>query len=95
MAPLAAARRDITFRSTALAFSARLGTNAALVVASRIILGGGSMDVGAALFFVLLLSLLVTLHDRWLPVRRWREQQKMSPGSSTLHGVGPLPGAKA
>jgi len=27
--------------------------------------------------------------------RRWREQQKMAPGSSTLHGVGPLPGAKA
>jgi NADH-quinone oxidoreductase subunit E len=27
--------------------------------------------------------------------RRWREQQKQSPVGGTLHGVGPLPGAKA
>jgi NADH:ubiquinone oxidoreductase subunit E len=26
--------------------------------------------------------------------KRWREQQKMAPGSGTLHGVGPLPGTK-
>jgi NADH-quinone oxidoreductase E subunit len=26
--------------------------------------------------------------------KRWREQQKMAPGSGTLHGVGPLPGSK-
>lgn len=72
---LAAARRDITFQSTALAFAARLGTNVVLVVVSRVLLGGDSLDVGATLFFVLLLSLLVTLHDRWLPVHRWREEQ--------------------
>jgi len=48
------------------------------VVVSRILLGGDSMDVGATLFFVLLLSLLVTLHDRWLPVRRVRDEQIVS-----------------
>jgi hypothetical protein len=74
---LAAARRAITFRSTALAFGARLGTNAALVTASRIILGDASMNVGAAFFFALLLSLLVTLHDRWLPVRRLRDEETL------------------
>ncbi|MGZ5399973.1 MAG: hypothetical protein ACXWDM_08160 [Nocardioides sp.] len=71
---LAAARREMTVESTALAFAARVAVNVVLVILAEWILGRGSgdIDAGATLFFLMLISLLTTLHDRWSPVRDHR-----------------------
>ena len=50
------------------AFGVRVLTNVMLVLLARLVLGGGSLSESDMLFFVLLLSLLVTLHDRFAPV---------------------------
>jgi hypothetical protein len=50
------------------AFAARVAVNIALVLLARWLLGAGALDVGPTLFFVLLLSLLITYHDRFAPV---------------------------
>jgi hypothetical protein len=55
-----------------VAFVARLGLNVALVVLDRVLLGGDRLDLSAALFFVVMLSLLTLLHDRYLPVHAVR-----------------------
>ncbi len=34
--------------------------------------GGGRLDEGPALFFLLLLTLIVTMYDRWHPLYEWR-----------------------
>ena len=65
---LLVARRVGSREGLAAAFFARSLTNVGLVLVARLILGGNALDVGATLFFVLLLSLLVTMHDRFAPV---------------------------
>ena len=65
---LAVARRVSSREGLAAAFGARVLVNVGLVVVARLLLGGGSLSVGETLFFVLLLSLLVTFHDRFTPV---------------------------
>ncbi len=50
------------------AFGVRVATNVMLVLLARLVLGGSSLSESDMLFFVLLLSLLVTLHDRFAPV---------------------------
>jgi hypothetical protein len=70
---LAAARRSITIESAAMVFAARLGINVALVLVSRLLLGAGDINLSASIFFVVLLALLTSLHDRWLPVRSSRD----------------------
>ncbi len=50
------------------AFGVRVATNVGLVLLARLVLGGRALSESDTLFFVLLLSLLVTFHDRFAPV---------------------------
>jgi hypothetical protein len=63
------ARRGVGWASAAREFVVMAVINAALVAAALLVLpsGDGSINVGAALFFLLLLTLLVTLYDRFRP----------------------------
>ena len=72
---LAAARRRWTIRSTALAFAVRLAMNIALVLIADPLLGrhNARLDGYDTLFFLTLISLITTLHDRWRPVHEVRE----------------------
>jgi hypothetical protein len=71
---LAVHRRARSVESLTVTFLVRTGVNALLVVVEGLLLDrvGGHLTYGHALFFVLLLSLLVTMHDRWHPVYEWR-----------------------
>jgi len=71
---LAVARRTASVESTAAAFLLRVVINAALVVAAWWLLARdqGALDVVNTVFFVSLLSLLVTLDDRFRPVSQVR-----------------------
>jgi hypothetical protein len=72
---LAAARRHWTVRSTVLAFASRLVMNIGLVLVADPLLGrhNARLDGYDTLFFLTLISLLTTLHDRWRPVHEVRE----------------------
>jgi hypothetical protein len=75
---LALARRQRSTESTALAFLARMVGNIALVVVAAWLLprgGDGTISVPATLFFLTMISLLTTLHDRWQPVMSFRAGQ--------------------
>jgi hypothetical protein len=77
---LAMARRARTVESTALAFLARMVGNVALVVVAAWLLPrGDDISVGATLFFLTMISLLTTLHDRWQPVMAFRARQTVVP----------------
>ena len=65
---VAFARRSATREGLAADFGVRVLVNVGLVLLARLLLGGGALSAGDALFFVLLLSLLVTMHDRFAPV---------------------------
>ncbi|HEX5861507.1 MAG TPA: hypothetical protein VFY58_06670 [Nocardioides sp.] len=73
---LVAARRARSVESLTVTFAVRLVMNSGLVLLSDRLLGtsGGDVQVGNALFFMFLLSLLITLHDRYQPVHAYREQ---------------------
>ncbi len=73
---LAAARLGVSFVSLAVTFGVRILVNVALVGLASWLLGTRAIDEGAGIFFLLLLSLLTTLHDRWLPVREYRMRQE-------------------
>ncbi|MEU8238143.1 hypothetical protein AB0C07_07860 [Actinoplanes missouriensis] len=68
---LAVARRSWTIRSTALAFAARLVLNIVLSVVANALLGL-RVDGYETLFFLTMISLITTLHDRWRPVHEFR-----------------------
>jgi hypothetical protein len=72
---LAMARRRWTIRSTALAFAAKLVMNVGLVLIADPLLGrhNARLDGYDTLFFLTLISLITTLHDRWRPVHEVRE----------------------
>ena len=72
---LAAARRRWTIKSTALAFAARLAMNVGLVLIADPLLGrhNARLDGYDTIFFLMLISLITTLHDRWRPVHEVRE----------------------
>ncbi len=74
---LALARRARTIESTALAFLARMVGNVALVLVVSWLLprDGGAISVSATLFYLGLISLLTTLHDRWQPILATRADQ--------------------
>ena len=55
-------------------FAVRVVVNLVLVLLARLVLGAGSLDLSATIFFVLLLSLLVTMHDRYAPVAAVRAE---------------------
>ena len=65
---LAAARRAVSFESLALTFLVRIAVNVVLVVVARVLLGSSDLALGHALFFVMLLSLLTSMHDRYHPM---------------------------
>ncbi|MGL4175549.1 MAG: hypothetical protein ACRCSN_05680 [Dermatophilaceae bacterium] len=66
---LAVARRIGSREGLAAAVAARVGVNVALVlVASLLVPVRGALGTGDTVFFVVLLSLLVTFHDRFAPV---------------------------
>ncbi len=75
---IAAAKRTGTREGLAGDFGARVVVNAVLVLVARLILGGGALDLSATFFFVLLLSLLVTMHDRYAPVAAVRAEHDHS-----------------
>ena len=86
---LALARRSRTLQSIALTVVARTVANVALVAVAEWLVhgqGGGSIDAGATLFFLTMISLLTTLHDHWYPVM---ESRVASPDDGT--GVAPVP----
>jgi hypothetical protein len=72
---LVAARHRWTIRSTGLAFVARLAMNVGLVLVADPLLGrhNARLDGYDTLFFLSLISLVTTLHDRWRPVHEVRE----------------------
>jgi hypothetical protein len=69
---LALARRSMNTESIALTFAARTLANVVLVAVASWLLGAGDLSVAPTMFFLTLLSLLTTLHDRWQPVNRFR-----------------------
>lgn len=69
---LAAARRGRSTESLLVTFGVRIVLNVALVLVGRLTLGPQDIDESASFFFVLLLSLLTTLHDAWQPVHAHR-----------------------
>jgi hypothetical protein len=78
---IAAARRQVSFESLLVTFIVRIAVNVALVLVARTVLGPTDLNVGHTLFFVLLLSLLTSMHDRYQPVyvaRVARERQGTS-----------------
>ena len=78
---IAAARRQVSFESLVVTFLVRIAVNVVLVLIARIVLGPTDLNVGHTLFFVLLLSLLTSMHDRYQPVyvaRVVRERQGTS-----------------
>ena len=78
---LAMARRDITIESVVASFGVRVVLNAGLVLLASLLLGARDINEAAGLFFIVMLSLLTTLHDRWLPVHdiRTRESAPATP----------------
>jgi hypothetical protein len=72
---LAMARRAYSVQSIGLTFLARLVANVVLVVVAAWLLprnGDGHISVSATLFFLTMISLLTTMHDRWYPVHAYR-----------------------
>jgi len=70
---LALARRAYSLPSIGLTFLARLVANVVLVaVAAWLLRGDDHISVSATLFFLTMISLLTTMHDRWHPVHSHR-----------------------
>jgi hypothetical protein len=91
MMVLAMHRRSHSIESLAVTFLVRICANVALVIIEGWVLGrvGGSLSYGHTLFFVLLLSLVTTMHDRWYPVYDWRRtQQQSGPTAPATSAVG-------
>lgn len=73
---LFAARRSWTVETLATAFFVRVGFNIVIVIVEDWVLGAGPhLNRGAALFFIVMLSLLVTMHDRYWPVHQVRARE--------------------
>ena len=72
---LAASRRAWSIESAAVAFVVRTLVNVGLVVLADWLLGreGGALSPGATFFFLMLISLVTTLHDRYSPVLALRQ----------------------
>lgn len=85
---LLASRRLWTIESAAYAVLARLATNVVLVFAADWILGGTAG--GDTFFFLSLISLVTTLHDRYQPIYAYRRQQQDA-GSSGRQLSRPTP----
>ena len=71
---IAFARRSGTREGLAADLGVRVVVNVGLVLLARLVLGANALDTSATVFFVLLLSLLVTYHDRFAPVAAVRAE---------------------
>ena len=71
---IAVAKRVGSREGLAAAFGVRVLVNLGLVLLARLVLGGNALDLSATIFFVLLLSLLITYHDRFAPVAAVRAE---------------------
>jgi hypothetical protein len=71
---LALARRARSMESVSLTIVARVAANMVLVAVAEWVLpgDGGRIDATATLFFLIMICLLTTLHDRWQPVAATR-----------------------
>ena len=55
---------------------------------ARLVLGSNALDLSATVFFVLLVSLLVTYHDRFAPVAAVRsEHDRSDPRPAVVGGA--------
>jgi hypothetical protein len=74
---LAAHRHSRQVASLGVTFLVRIAVNIALVAVEGQLLGriGGELAYPHTLFFVVLLSLLLTMHERWHPVSDWRRTE--------------------
>jgi hypothetical protein len=72
-AALFVARRAVTIENALALFGSRLLFNIVFLVLAEWVLGtGDDLDTGDTLFFLMLISLITTLHDRFLPVLETR-----------------------
>jgi hypothetical protein len=80
-----AARSGRSVDSLVIAFAVRVAVNFALVLAAELLLdrGAGDLNADAALFFVVLLSLVTTMHDGFRPVFEVRAEQRPGDMSET------------
>jgi hypothetical protein len=85
-------RRGVSWSTAAKEFLAMGTINAGVVVVSWLILPGrnGSIHIGNTLFFLLLITLLVTLYDRYSPYHMAREELQKAGDDNGLRGQ-PLP----
>ena len=72
---LALARRAVSAESLVVTFLFRVVVNVALVGVAELVLGARDLDASATVFFLVLLSLLTTMHDRYLPVHAFRARE--------------------
>jgi hypothetical protein len=70
---LAASRRMMTLESAVAVFFTRLALNIGLVLAANCLIGPADLNLSGSIFFIAMLSLITSLHDRWLPVRATRD----------------------
>jgi hypothetical protein len=83
---LALARRAFSIESMARAFAARVAVNVAFVVLVELLFGrdpGNAFPAVGTLFFLCLISLITTMHDRFHPVLRVREERDRHVGGAT------------
>jgi hypothetical protein len=87
---LALARRAYSPESMALSFFARMVGNVALVVIAAWLLprDNGDISVPATLFFLTMISLLTTFHDRWFPVHALRVKEAEGPDVAPVPSTG-------
>jgi hypothetical protein len=87
---LAMARRAFNPESISIAFAGRMVANVALVAFAAWLLprGNGEISVPATLFFLTMISLLTTFHDRWFPVHSLRAKEAASAGPTTVQPTG-------
>jgi hypothetical protein len=82
---LALSRRKVTTESLVTSFAFRMVVNVGLVLVADWLLARtrGDIDLGNAVFFVFLLSLLTTLFDRFQPVQTWRRAEARAVPATT------------
>ncbi|MBG0568472.1 hypothetical protein [Actinoplanes aureus] len=93
MISLAVARRTASLESALAAFGVRVLLNAGLLLAADWLLRrfGGDINTGIAQFFGVLLSLLITLDDRFRPVSQVRMAAQSRPDPPAVRPVFPGP----
>jgi hypothetical protein len=71
---LAVQRRGRSIESMTLGFIVRTLINIGIVVVAEILLGPGpDVNASATLFYLMMISVLTLMHDRWSPVLGWRQ----------------------